>query len=104
MVWLALEDCGYEPVGKRRVAAVVTSIVAREQAVLEIGHNPRAVTSTRAPTPAVTIVNGLHVAVARIETVGLSIAVIEAAATVVVGTVENRIHTLWLVANSCSAC
>ena len=41
--------------------------------------------------------------VARVATAGLGVAVIEAAATVVVSAVENRVHTFGRIASSCAA-
>lgn len=102
-VWPSLDGRSDEPVRDGRVASVVARAGAREEAVLEIGHDPRAAAGARAPAGAVAIVDGLHVAVARIGTAGLGIAVVEAAAAVVVSAVKHCVDALGRVACSCAA-
>lgn len=98
LVGTSLDDRRQEAGGDGGVASVVASARAREQAVLEIGHDPRAAARARAPSSAVAKVDGLHVAVADIEIVGLGVAVVEAAGAVVVGPVEDGVHALGRVA------
>ena len=81
----------------------MTSAGAREQAVLEIGHDPRAAARASAPNGAVTEVDGLHVAVSRIPTARLGVAVVVAAPTIVVSPVEDRVHALRRVASGGAA-
>ena len=94
LVWLPFDDRSDETVGDRRVASVRASAKAREQAILEIGHNPRAAAGAGAPDGAVAIVDSFHVPAACIGIAGLGVAVVEAAITVVVGSIEDRVHAL----------
>ena len=89
--------------GYRRVAGVVGWARAREEAVLKVSHDPRAASSTGAPGGVVTIVDGLHVAVARIGTADLGVAVVKAAGTVVMGSVEHCVHALRFITCSRAA-
>ena len=102
MICFTLNDAGYETIRDRWVS-VLACTLAREEAVLEISHDPRPATRASAPDSAGTIVDGLHVAVARIVTVKLGIAVIEAAGIVVMGAVEDRVYTLRCIACSYTA-
>src|SRR5204862_4148694 len=67
------------------------------EAVLQVGHDPGPVAGAVAPDLDVAEVDGLHGAVAVVPAVALGVAVVEAAATVVVGTVEDRVHAFRLV-------
>jgi len=98
--WAPLNDCGGEPVGDREVGSIVARTGAGEQAILEISHDPRAAARATTPDCVVAKVDGLHVTVAGIKIVGLGVAIVKAACPVVVGSVENCIHTLSCVASS----
>src|SRR5579871_713047 len=93
----ALDDRGGEAVVDRRVVAVVARVHPAEQAVLQVGHDPRTVAGAVAPGRLVAEVDGLHVTVAGVGVAGLRVAVVEAAAGVVVGAVEDRVLALGVV-------
>ena len=128
LVRLSLDNRSKEPESDSWVCRVVSGVFAREQAILEIGHDPRAllmvhesvelqnsngqiikyICPTRvtyaarasAPTSIIAKVNSLHMAVAIIVIIGLRIAVVEATGAVVVCPVEDCVHTLRFVASS----
>ena len=95
---LPLDDGGDEAGGDGRVARVLGGALAREQAVLEIGHDPGPAAGAGAPDGAVAVVDGLHVAVARVRVAGLGVAVVEAAAVIVVRPVDDGVDALRRVA------
>ncbi|KAI6758277.1 hypothetical protein HG530_010517 [Fusarium avenaceum] len=97
---LALHNSGKESILDGRISSIVLGVLSREEAVLKISHEPRATARTGSPDGVVTKVNGFHVTVACVFAVGLGIAVVEAAATVVVSSIENSVHTLWLISRS----
>ena len=103
LVWLPLDGRRDEAVGDRRISRVDAGAGAGEQAVLEIGHDPRAAAGSSAPDVVDAKVDGLHVAAARIVSARFGVAIVEAAATVVVAPVEDRIHALRRVACSDAA-
>jgi hypothetical protein len=103
LVWPSLDSRSDKTVGDRRVTSVVARAGAREQAVLQIGHDPRPAAGTTAPAGAVAKVNGLHVAVARIVAVGLGVAIVEATTPIEVGSVEDRVHALRRVTGRAAA-
>ncbi len=98
LVRAALEHGGQEPVADAGVIGVGAAVDPGEQAVLQVGHDPGAVAAARAPALVVAEVEGLHVAVAGVQAVGLGVAVVEAAAAIEVRAVEDGVHALGLVA------
>lgn len=102
VVRLAFDDSGEESVGDSRVTSVLLHVYTGEQPVLEVGHDPRATARPGAPDVDIAKVNGFHVSVAGIATAGFSVTVVEAAATVEVGSVQYRVHPLSSVAFCCA--
>src|ERR1700761_2744771 len=98
LVGLALDHGGGEPVGDGRVIGVVPGVDPGVQAVLHVGHDPRAVAGAVAPDLDVAEVDGFHVTVAGVVVAGLGVAVVETAAAVVVRAVEDRVLALGAVA------
>ena len=94
----ALDHGGGEPVAGGGVVGVVAGVGAGVQAVLHVGHDPRAVAGAEAPDLDVAEVDGLHGAVAVVVVVGLGVAVVEAAAAVVVRAVEDGVLAFRVVA------
>ena len=90
----SLEHGREETVVDGRVGRVLCSVIAREQSLLEIGHEPRTFAGARHPAGRVAKIDGLHVTVARVATVGLGVAVVEATAAVVVRPIEHGVHAL----------
>ena len=103
LIWLPLEEWSDDSVGDGRVGSVFLWVEAREQAVLNISHDPRAVAGAKAPNGAGAKVDGLHVAITRIAIARLGVAVVEAAGIIVVSPVEDRVRALRPVAYSCAA-
>ncbi|KAI6774120.1 hypothetical protein HG531_000969 [Fusarium graminearum] len=100
---LALDDCTDESVIDGRVCSVVLWVLARKETIFEICHDPRSFTRTGSPDSVVAKVNGFHVAIACIFAADFGIAIIEAATSVVVCTIEDGVHTLWLITCSGTA-
>lgn len=103
LVGLALDGGGEEAVRDGGVGGVVALVGAGEQVVLEVGHDPGPAAGAVAPGGLGAEVDGLHVAVARVRAAGLGVAVVEAAARVVVGPVEDGVHALGRVARGGAA-
>src|ERR1039457_2805642 len=97
LVGAALDHGGGEPVAGGRVVGVVAGAGARVQAVLHVGHDPRAVAGAVAPDLDIAEVDGLHGPGAIVVVVGLGVAVVEAAAAVVVRAVEDRVLALRVI-------
>ncbi len=94
----ALDHGGGEPVVDRRVARVLAvGVGAGVQAVLQVGHDPRAAAGAGVPVRGVAEVDRLHGAVAVVVVAGLGVAVVEAAAVVVVRAVHDVVLTLGAV-------
>lgn len=98
MAWLTLDNSCDESVRDGRVGRVAVTVEAREETILQVSLDPGARARARVATGAE--VDGLHMAIAVVKTVGLSVAVIEAAPVVVVSTIHHSIHALRLVAGS----
>ena len=77
---IALDDGCDEARGDGGIVFVLLVVVTGEEAVLEIGHDPRPISGSRAPVGAGAKVDGFHMGVASVEVVGFGVAVVEAAA------------------------
>src|SRR3954453_7073708 len=98
VVGFALDDGGDEAVADRGVVRVVAGVDSGVEAVREVGHDPGAVAGAVAPDLDVAEVDGFHGAVAVVAAVAFGVAVVEAAAAVVVGAVEDGVHAFGGVA------
>src|SRR5215469_14619591 len=98
VVRLALDHRGGEPEVGGRVGRVEAGALAGEQAVLHVGHDPRAATRAAAPGGFRPEVDGFHVAGAVVVVVRLCVAVVEAASVVCVRAVEDGVLALGRVA------
>ena len=76
---------------------VLFGVIAREQAGFHVGHDPGTFAVAAAPGGGGAIVGGLHRAGAHGAAVGRGIAVVEAAAAVVMVSVDDIVHPLRLV-------
>src|SRR6185437_11889865 len=94
----ALDHGGGEPVVGGGVAGVEAGVGAGVQAVLQVAHDPRAVAGAEAPDLDAAEVDGFHGAGAVVVVVGLGVAVVEAAAAVEVGAVDDVVDALGVVA------
>src|SRR5207247_1137475 len=95
LVWMGLS---VGSVGGGGVVGVVAGAAAGVEAVFEVGHDPGAGAGAVAPDFDVAEVDGFHGAVAVVSAVAFGVAVVEAAAAVVVGAVEDGVHAFGLVA------
>jgi hypothetical protein len=84
LVGLSFDDRSEETVCDGRIGRVVLDVCSREEAVLEISHDPWAAASTSAPDGVGTKVDGFHVAIASVKVVGLGVAIVKTASVVVV--------------------
>lgn len=100
LVRASLENAGDEAERNRHVVRAVGRVVAREQTILEISHNPGPITGSPAREGVVAKVDGLHGASAGVVVISLAIAVIEAALVVVVSSVQDCVHSLGVIVGS----
>ena len=84
------------------LAVFVVGIVVdtTHEVVLLVGHDPRAGSIAVIPDRLVAVIRGLHRAVAVVTAVGLGIAVVEAAAGIVVESVDDPVLAFRLVVDS----
>ena len=81
-----------------QVTIIVTGVSSGPQTVFQVRHDPGARARTVAPIGGISKIDGFHGAVAIVIVGLLGVAVVEAASTVVVRAVEDRVLALGIVA------
>ena len=104
VVRFAIGGCRHEaPADAGQALAILVvriGVHASHEVVLLVGHDPRTRSVTVVPQRLVAVVGGLHGAVAVVAAVGLGVAIVEAAAGIVVVSVDDPVLAFGLVVDS----